>query len=314
VDSPSEENAGFADRLQAAVEDKDTPCLVGLDPHLELLPPEFASARDLALPRSARAELLGNFLCQVIELVAPLVPAVKPQSAFFEALGADGVLQWERVLREARRAGLIVIGDVKRGDVASTAQAYATAFLEGAGERDAGARCDAVTLNPFLGADSIAPFLETCRRVRAGVFVLVRTSNPGGADLQRHGEPELSAVIADLVARWGSELPELTGECGLSGVGAVVGATHPAELRQFRERMPRSILLLPGYGAQGAKAEDLIEAFLPGRAPRGALVNSSRGITAAWREPRFAGRSWRDATRAATLEMIARMRKVLRAR
>jgi orotidine-5'-phosphate decarboxylase len=289
----------FADRLQAAVERTATPCIVGLDPHPELLPDEFAAAREPERSRRERARALADFCCAVIELVAGRVPAVKPQTAFFEALGADGVAAWERVVAAARAAGLLVLGDVKRGDIAASARAYADAYLTGP------ARCDAITVNAFLGHDSLAPFLEACRREDAGVFCLVRTSNPGSADFQRHGEPELSFVIADAVARWGAEL---LGECGLSSVGAVVGATHGAELARFRARMPRTPLLLPGYGAQGAGAASVVDAFLPRTrhaAPRGALVTSSRAILFAHAEPRYARLPWRDASRAALDEMIA---------
>ena len=296
----------YADRLDEAVRRTGNPCLVGIDPHLDLLPEPFAAARDEALPRAERARALGDFACQVVELAAGRVPAVKPQSAFFEQLGAEGVAAFERCVAAARDAGLIVIGDVKRGDISGTAAAYATAFLDTA----APAPCDAVTLNPFLGADSIEPFLDACRRFDAGIYVLVRTSNPGSADFQRHGDPELSLRVADAVVRWGSEL---IGDCGWSSVGAVVGATHASELRTFRERMPRAPLLLPGYGAQGASAVDVVDAF-EGEpdAPRGALVNSSRGITFAWRvRPEL---DWKDATREALDEMIGSLRSALGAR
>ena len=288
----------FADRLDAAVAAKGTPALIGLDPHLELLPEEFAAARDASRSRAARAERMGDFCTELLALVAPLVPAVKPQSAFFEALGSHGVAQWERVVRRARELGLVVIGDVKRGDIQSTARAYAAAFLEGGGER--AEACDAITLSPFLGADSIEPFLEVCARTDTGLYVLVRTSNPGSADFQRSGSPELSFRIAERVAQWGERL---VGKCGLSSVGAVVGATHAAELASFRASLPRAPLLQPGYGAQGATAKDLGGAFLPGG--RGALVNSSRGISFAYRESRYAGLDWREATVAATRAMIA---------
>ena len=300
----------FADRLDAATRRVDNACLVGIDPHPELLPEAFAGVRDPELPRAERARLLGDFACELVELVAGRVPAVKPQSAFFELFGAEGVQAWERTVSAARAAGLLVIGDVKRGDIASTAAAYAAAFLDPAVTP---APCDAVTLSPFLGADSISPFLAACAEHGAGIYVLVRTSNPGSADFQRHGDPELSFRIADAVAGWGSARPELLGDCGLSSVGAVVGATHADELRAFRARLPRAPLLLPGFGAQGAGPSDVVDAFL-GREPRGALVNSSRGIGFAYREQRHAGRDWKDAASAALDEMIASIRAALKGR
>lgn len=294
----------FADRLAAAIERCGNPCLIGLDPHVDLLPDEFALARDRSAPRAVRARAIGDFCCDVIELCRGRVPAVKPQSAFFEVFGADGAAQWERVVATAHAAELLVIGDVKRGDIASTAAAYATAFLEGVGG-DSESLCDAVTLSPFLGADSIEPFLSACLRTGTGIYVLVRTSNKGSADFQRHGNPQLSRRIAERVVEWGREL---TGDSGWSSVGAVVGATHAAELREFRESMPTTPLLLPGYGAQGAGAADIVDAF---RAPSGAtqlagaLVNSSRGVLFAQRDSAHKGKPWRDASRAALEHMIA---------
>ena len=297
----------FVDRLEHALSRKQNPCLVGLDPHLALLPEEFAAARDPEVPRAERARTLGEFCCQVIDVVADRAPAVKPQSAFFEQLGADGAVAWERVVAHAHAADLVVIGDVKRGDIASTAAAYAHAFLTGApggppSDEESASLCDAVTLNAFLGEDSVRPFLEAGIESGKGMYVLVRTSNPGSADFQRHGSPELSFLLADAVERWGSEH---AGECGLTNVGAVVGATHGDELRAFRKRMPNTPLLLPGFGAQGATAQDVVGAFIPGRGhPSGALVNSSRGISFAYRNAAYAGLHWKDAARAA-LEAMA---------
>ena len=296
----------FADRLDAACRKVDSPCLVGIDPHPALLPEPFAGVRDAALPRPERARLLGDFACQVVELAAGKVAAVKPQSAFFELLGADGIAAWERTVRAARDAGLLVIGDVKRGDIASTAAAYASSLLDPA---VTDAPCDAVTLSPYLGADSISPFLEACAQHDAGIYILVRTSNPGSADFQRHGEPELSFRVAAAVDAWGAELPELVGACGYSSVGAVGGATHGEELNAFRSAMPRTPLLLPGFGAQGAGPADVVDAF--GEGPSGALVNSSRGITFAYRNERYAGRDWKDAAAAALDEMILSIRTAL---
>lgn len=299
----------FADRLDAAVARVSTPALVGIDPHLDLLPAAFAIAREPGAPRAERAAALASFCTQLIDLVADKVAAVKPQSAFFEVFGADGALAWERVVAHARAAGLIVIGDVKRSDIASTAAAYATAFLEGLPATPREHLCDAITINPYLGSDTLTPFAEACRRADAGLFVLVRTSNEKSGEFQEHGEPRLCERVADAVAALGVEL---VGACGYSAIGAVVGATHPGELERLRRRMPRAILLLPGYGAQGAAARDVRGAFTDPVAPwRGALVNSSRGVAFAWREQRNAGRSWQDATRLALETMIGELRTAL---
>jgi orotidine-5'-phosphate decarboxylase len=295
--------AHFADRLDQAVARTGNPCVVGLDPHVDLLPPEFAAART-GTTRAERARAVADFLCEVIDLAAGRIPAVKPQSALFELFGAAGSEAWERVVKHARASDLLVIGDVKRGDIDSTARAYARAFLD----EDPGApgtSCDAITVNPYLGSDSIRPFLETCSRNGKGIFVLVRTSNPGSATFQDHGSPKLYERVADAVVEWGKEL---VGRSGLSSVGAVVGATHPSELAALRARMPATPFLIPGYGAQGAGAAEVLGGFLAGG--RGALVNSSRAVLFAWREPRFAGKNWKDATRTALDEMIAALRPV----
>lgn len=288
----------YADRLDEAVARLKNPCLIGLDPHVELLPEEFAVARDPDATRVERAAAVERFLLGIVELAAGRVPAVKPQSAFFERLGADGAAVWERVVAEARRAGLVVIGDVKRSDIASTARAYGQAYLVDAGE----SRCDAITVNPYLGADSIEPLVDICSSAGAGLYILVRTSNPGSALFQSHGDPPLTHVVADNVERWGEAL---RGECGLSSIGAVVGATHPRELAELRERMPHTPFLVPGYGAQGAGGEEVRPAFLAGG--RGALVNSSRGVLYAWRKPENARVSWKDASRKAIEAMIAEL-------
>lgn len=287
----------FADRLDQAIAQKGSPALVGLDPFLDRIPTEFAAVHDPGASRAEQAASMGDFLCAVIDVISERVAAVKPQSAFFEVLGHDGVAQWERVVGHARDAGLLVIGDVKRGDIGSTAAAYATAFLTGTPKTDPRTLCDAVTVNPLLGHDSITPFLEACRESDTGIYILVRTSNPGGEQFQTKGNPTLTNQIADAVVAWGEEL---IGSCGLSSVGAVVGATHPTELKALRERMPRTPLLLPGYGAQGAGAEDVVAGFLPGG--RGVLVNSSRGILYPARDPKT---PWRDATSQALDQMRA---------
>jgi orotidine-5'-phosphate decarboxylase len=199
--------------------------------------------------------------------VAPHAVAVKPQSAFFEVRGADGVRSFERACAYARDAGLLVIADVKRGDIASTAQAYADAVF---------AHADAATVNPYLGRDSVEPFLDACRRDGKGIFVLVKTSNPGSGDVQ---DAQLAdgrrvwELVAAKVAEWGGEL---VGERGLSDVGAVVGATYPQEVAEARDLLPHAPFLLPGVGAQGGAAGDVAAAFAAG--PAAGLVSASRSV------------------------------------
>lgn len=285
--------AHFGDRLFDAVERTGSAGVIGLDPHLHLLPDSYGEvARDPAAPREARAEVIADFLIEVIDAARGKMPAVKPQSAFFEALGADGVRAYERVVRAAREAGFLVIADVKRGDIGSTAAAYAQAFLSGApGLEDDPSLADAATVNPYLGSDSIQPFLDACDAAGGGIYVLVRTSNPSSAEFQtlESGGNRVSDHVADAVDRWGGTR---VGERGWSSVGAVVGATHPDELARLRQRMPRTPLLIPGYGAQGGGAEGLVGAFRGGL--HGALVNSSRGLL--FPERLSAEEHWKDAT------------------
>jgi orotidine-5'-phosphate decarboxylase len=261
----------FADRLAVEVERKRSQLVVGLDPQPDLLPVELGG--DVA-----------RFCCGIVDAVAPHAVAVKPQLAFFEALGVDGMAAFAEVCGYARRAGLLVIADGKRGDVGSTARAYATAYLEGDEPL-----ADALTVNPYLGRESIEPYLASARRRGAGIFCVVKTSNAGG-DVQdvtlSDGRP-MWQHVASLVAEWGAEL---VGEHGLSSVGAVVGATHPRAVGEARRLMPQAVLLLPGVGAQGATPGDLARAFTSG--PASALVTASRSVIYASRE---SGGDYREA-------------------
>lgn len=294
----------YPDSLSAAVEAKRSPCVVGLDPHLELLPPDFAAAHDPGATRAEVARAVGDFLLEILDAVAGIVPAVKLQSALFEQLGADGALAWERVVAAAHAAHLLVVGDVKRGDIGSTAAAYARAFLGGGPGADPATLCDAITLNPYLGGDTLQPFLEACDATGKGCYVLVRTSNPGSAEFQAAGDPSLAELVADAVAGWGEGR---RGTCGLSAVGAVVGATRPSELAALRARMPATPFLIPGYGAQGARATDVVGGFTEGI--QGALVNSSRGVLFAHRERPDV--PWKDAARDAAQGMTDEIRSAL---
>ncbi len=296
----------FAERLDAAVRAVESPCLLGLDPHPDLLPEPFALARDPRAPRAERARAISSFCRRLVDLAAGRVAAVKPQSAFFELLGADGARAWEEVVAHARAAGLLVIGDVKRGDIASTAAAYARAHLE---EEP---RCDAITVQPWLGADTLEPFVAACDRAQGGIFALVRTSNPGSDALQLHGAPPLCERVAAELERLGAPR---AGPSGYAPIGAVVGATKRAELARLRALLPHAPLLLPGYGAQGAGAADVLDAFPDARHPfRGALVSSSRAIAFAWREPAHAGRAWDDAAARALAAMTDELRQALAGR
>jgi orotidine-5'-phosphate decarboxylase len=263
--------AVFPDRLAEIVERKRSQLVVGLDPRLDLLPVELRG--------EAPAAAVGRFCRGIVDAVAPYVVAVKPQLAFFEALGADGLRALEEACQYAREAGLLVIADGKRGDIGSTARAYAAAYLEPRGA--APPLADALTVNPYLGEDSVEPFLQAARLHGAGVFVLVRTSNAGAADVQElalsDGRP-LWHHVARLVAEWGDGL---VGERGLSCVGAVIGATVPRAVGEARRAMPQAVFLLPGVGAQGATPADVARAFTSG--PASALVNASRSVIYAYR-------------------------------
>src|SRR4051794_26058420 len=255
----------FADRVASEVDRKRSQLVVGLDPRRDLLPVELRGD-------------VERFCCGIVDAVAPHAIAVKPQLAFFEALGTVGYAAFEKVCGYARRAGLLVIADGKRGDIGSTARAYAEAYLEGTPPR-----ADALTVNPWLGRESVEPYLAAARRHGAGIFAIVKTSN-AGADVQdvtlSDGRPMWQHVAA-LVAEWGADL---VGEHGLSAVGAVVGATHPRAVGEARKLMPQAVLLLPGIGAQGASPANLARAFTSG--PASALVNASRSVIYAARDGR----------------------------
>lgn len=300
----------FADRLTAAIRSKGTPLCVGLDPRWDQLPEEIRG-RCSGGTLAGMARAFEEFCLRVLDVVAHLIAVVKPQSAFFEACGPAGLVSLQRILRRARQAGLITILDSKRNDIASTAEAYADAAFGGTvldGLRHPVWDADALTVNPYLGRDAVEPFLASARKEQRGVFVLVRTSNPGAGqfqDLDCCGRP-LYEHVAQAVAAWASEN---IGACGVGDVGAVVGATHPAELARLRGLLPNVLFLIPGYGAQGGSAADTAAGFRPDGS--GAIVNSSRGITACFKpvEPR-----WEAAVEAATREANAGLVKAIMAR
>ena len=290
------------DRLIDAIERTQNPSVVGLDPTEALVPAQVVASfadevRDsVDTPEEAPAAQLAvafyEFNRTIIDAVAGIVPAVKPQIAMYESLGPAGVDVYTMTCEYAAEQGLYVLADVKRGDIGSTAAAYAhmlTGVNAGASAEagiGAGAHdpwhVDAVTVNPYLGTDGITPFVDAAKTADKDLFVLVRTSNPSSSELQMLDLADGSKIyehVADLVERWGADT---IGEHGYSRVGAVVGATHPQEGRALRARMPHTFFLVPGYGAQGGTAADVRGMFDANGS--GAIVNSSRGIIGAWRK------------------------------
>jgi orotidine-5'-phosphate decarboxylase len=263
----------FADRFIESSRRLGTPLCVGLDPHLELIPAEFGVLPGSpSSPRTVDGVL--RFLGEVLQECAGRVSIVKPQIAFFEQLGWRGIQALEELVRSARKQGLLVILDAKRGDIGSTAEGYARAYLLA----DSPCPVDALTVNPYLGLDSLAPFFAASRESGAGVFVLAQTSNAGSADfqaLQIDGRP-LSEHVATALA---DEASGAIGALGWSTLGIVAGATFPESARRLRKLLPHSLFLVPGFGAQGAGAATALASFVPGpRALEGGFVSSSRGL------------------------------------
>ncbi len=276
----------FVDRLSAAIRQKHAPVCIGLDPLYDRLPDALNIP---AADEQARLTQIETFCKQVLEIVAPITPAVKLQSAYFELYRAEGVRLYFELIRLARQLGLMVIGDVKRNDIGSTAGAYAQGHLAGAQAPDA------ITINGYFGADGIAPFLDVAQQNARGVFVLVRTSNPSAGQMQDFTDTDgkmLYQHIAEQLASLGNR-PELLGMCSYSCLGAVVGATYPKEAVQLRKIMPQQWFLVPGYGTQGASADDCAAAFQSDGT--GAIVNASRSVLYAHQRPEYAGSNWKDA-------------------
>ena len=264
----------FADKLTKAVRDKKSPICLGLDPHMSMIPHHIKEGKK-------EPEIILHFLKEIIDACHTHTAIVKPNIAFFEEWGHEGIRVFEEICAYAKLKDLLVLVDAKRGDIGSTAEAYARYFLT----KDI---FDAITINPYLGEDSVRPFIDEANKNGKGLFVLVKTSNPSSAEFQDlHAEGQLMHEhVAQAVSRWGMDF---LGESKLSLLGAVVGATHPEDISHLRQEMPTQIFLIPGYGAQGGKAEDLFPAFYKGGS--GAIVNSSRGILFASQGEDFAEKS-----------------------
>ncbi len=288
----------FADRLSAAVSQKQTPLIVGIDPRLDNLPAELrgdVNGNDFV----SIAKAFERFGHEIIDVVAPLVPAIKPQAAFFEMLGPHGMVALASVVDHAVDKGLLVIMDGKRNDIGSTATAYAKGYL---GRKPAsGWGCDALTINAYMGDDSLQPFIDRASETGGGLFALVKTSNPGSNTFQ-----ELVADDRKLyqhVGHWVQDAAKSTvGESGYGVIGAVVGATHPDHLAELRQTMPNTFFLIPGFGAQGGKATDIAKAF--DSEGGGAVVNSSRGVIFAYEKPEFAANTWQESVELAARKAI----------
>jgi orotidine-5'-phosphate decarboxylase len=308
----------FADRLLDAIERKGGPICVGIDPIFEMLPDAIAgeSARRDSEDPEAAIDAIFKFTTSVLRIVAPLVPCVKFQSAYFEQYHWEGVEAYYSLIAEAAELGLLVIGDVKRGDIGSTASAYAAGHLADISfeEQQDVIIPDAITVNPFCGLDTIEPFVKTAKEYDKGLFVLVRTSNPGSGELQDAKLADgrtWSEMLAERLAVIAAD-PALVGSHGFSSLGAVVGATQPQTMQSLRQKLPQSIFLLPGYGAQGATADMTRAAFTQGK---GGLVSASRSILYAHRDAKYAARfdgQWERCVEQAVLDMKADLANVLR--
>lgn len=297
------------DKLVAKIKKLDAPIVVGLDPNLAFVP-DFIKKKAFdecgeTLEGAARA--IWEFNKGIVDAVWDKIPAVKPQIAMYEQFGLPGLQAFAKTVDYCRSKDLVVIGDIKRGDIGSTSEAYARGHL---GPVEVGSHSyfafheDMVTVNPYMGADCVKPFIDAAKRPGKGIFVLVKTSNPSSGDFQDRRLEDgsrLFELVARKVDEWGSDY---IGEYGYSNVGAVVGATYPEQARVTRKLMPKAYILVPGYGAQGATAQDILPNF--NSDGLGAIVNSSRGIIAAYRKEAYAkygAEHYAEAARAAVIDM-----------
>ncbi len=297
----------FIDRLIKQIQLKKTPCIVGLDPALERMPKSWLEKQGITQQSSWAdcAEAIYQYNLMVLDAIADLVPAVKPQSAYYELFGSAGIVALEKTIMAGRDRGLLVVLDVKRGDIASTATAYAQSYLPSKPVRPLSA--DAITIVPYLGKDCLEPFFEEAINWGKGIFVCVKTSNPGAAIVQEQkiNNRYLYEIIADLIK---PASDKSIGEFGYSGIGAVVGATYPEAAIRLRKQLPNSLFLVPGVGAQGGGNEGIKACFNPDGL--GAVVSSSRTIM----YPHLYGSedSNQETIRQAALDLITQVRELLK--
>lgn len=295
-------------KLVKKIQENNAPVVVGLDPMLNYVPEHIQKQAfdEFGETLEGAAEAIWQFNKGIVDATCDLIPAVKPQIAMYEQFGVPGVMAFKKTVDYCKEKDLVVIGDIKRGDIGSTSTAYAVGHL---GKAVVGSKSyygfdeDFVTVNPYLGTDGVKPFVDVCKEEKKGIFVLVKTSNPSSGEFQDQlveGRP-LYELVGEKVAEWGAEC---MGE-DYSYVGCVVGATYPEMGKVLRKLMPKTYILVPGYGAQGGKASDLAPYF--NEDGLGAIINSSRGIIAAYKQEKyskFGGKNYADASRQAVLDMV----------
>lgn len=290
------------------IQETNAPIVVGLDPMMNYIPKyiQEKAFAEYGETLKGAAEAIWEYNKGIIDATYDLIPAVKPQIAMYEQFGIEGLIAFERTCEYAKSKGLVVIGDIKRGDIGSTSTAYAVGHLgqvQVGSKKYSGFSEDFVTVNPYLGTDGVKPFVDVCKEENKGIFVLVKTSNPSSGEFQDQlvdGRP-LYELVAEKVVEWGNEC---MGD-KYSNVGCVVGATYPEMGKVLRKLMPNTYILVPGYGAQGGKAEDLVHYF--NEDGLGAIVNSSRGIIAAYKQEKYAEfgeERYAEASRQAVIDMI----------
>ena len=312
------QNGGnMINKLITRIKETNAPIVVGLDPMMKFVPEYIKKAAftEYGETLEGAAEAIRQYNKGIVDAIYDLVPAVKPQVAMYEQFGIPGMVAFKKTVDYCKEKGLIVIGDIKRGDIGSTSEAYAVGHL---GKVQVGSRSyygfdeDFVTVNPYLGSDGVKPFIDVCKQEKKGLFILVKTSNPSSGEFQDqliNGKP-LYELVGEKVAQWGEDH---MGD-GYSYIGAVVGATYPEQGEILRKVMPKSFILVPGYGAQGGKGKDLVHFF--NEDGLGAIVNSSRGIIAAYKQEayaKFGAENFGDASRAAVEAMIADIQGALEA-
>ena len=296
-------------KLTAKIQKTKAPIVVGLDPMLNYIPKHIQEKafKEFGETLEGAAEAIWQFNKEIVDKTYDLIPAVKPQIAMYEQFGIPGIMAFKKTVDYCKSKDLVVIGDIKRGDIGSTSAAYATGHI---GKVQIGSNKiapfdeDFVTLNQYMGADSITPFIDVCKEEKKGLFILVKTSNPSSGDFQDQmvGDRPVYELVGEKVAQWG----ETCMGDDYSYVGAVVGATYPEMGKTLRKIMPKAYILVPGYGAQGGQGKDLVHFF--NEDGLGAIVNSSRGIIAAYKQEKYAKfgeENFADASRAAAEDMIA---------